>query len=169
MTPQNSKLHSLDELDFDILTHLREDGRKSFTELAHELNVSVGTIRNRYANLVESNVLQVYGRVNPQQIGFVAYAHILVSIRPSHFIEPVLEEFLTYPEVAFLAVTTGQYDIVIDVMCRDSEHLNELIRERVQKTEGVNHTTTNIYLKVLKTAQPEIRQVFGNGMNEETD
>ncbi|MEM8863734.1 MAG: Lrp/AsnC family transcriptional regulator [Chloroflexota bacterium] len=163
MTPNGSNLHALDELDFAILSHLREDGRKSFTELAQALDVSVGTVRNRYAALTESNVLQVYGRVNPAQVGFVAYAHILVSVRPSNKIEPVLEEFSQYPELAFLAVTTGQYDIVLDVMCRDSEHLNSLIRERVQKTEGVNYTTTNIYLKVLKTAQPEISQFFDNG------
>ena len=161
-----SKLHALDELDFAILSHLREDGRKSFTELANVLDVSVGTIRNRYANLVQDKILQVYGRVNPQQIGFIAYAHILVSVRPSYHIEQVLEAFMTYPEVAFLAVTTGEYDIVLDVMCRDSEHLNELIRERVQKTDGVNFTTTNIYLKVLKTAQPEIKQFFMNGAEE---
>ena len=160
MPPQASKLHELDELDFAILSHLREDGRKSFTELANTLNVSVGTVRNRYANLVQDKILQVYGRVNPQQIGFIAYAHILVSVRPSHHIEHILDEFMTYPEVAFLAVTTGEYDIVLDVMCRDSEHLNELIRERVQKIEGVYYTTTNIYLKVLKTAQPEIKQFF---------
>ena len=160
MPPQTSKLHELDELDFAILSHLREDGRKSFTELANTLNVSVGTIRNRYANLVQDKILQVYGRVNPQQIGFIAYAHILVSVRPSHHIEHILDEFMTYPEVAFLAVTTGEYDIVLDVMCRDSEHLNELIRERVQKIEGVYTTITNIYLKVLKTAQPEIKQFF---------
>lgn len=160
MPPPTSKLHQLDALDFAILSHLREDGRKSFTELANVLDVSVGTIRNRYANLVQDKILQVYGRVNPQQVGFIAYAHILVSVRPSHHIEHVLEEFMTYPEVAFLAVTTGEYDIVLDVMCRDSEHLSELIRERVQKTEGVHFTTTNIYLKVLKTAQPEIKQFF---------
>ncbi|MCA9999896.1 MAG: AsnC family protein, partial [Anaerolineales bacterium] len=40
MPPQASKLHELDELDFAILSHLREDGRKSFTELATMLNVS---------------------------------------------------------------------------------------------------------------------------------
>ena len=160
MTPNQSNLHTLDELDFAILSHLREDGRKSFTELANALDVSVGTVRNRYAALVENKVLQVYGRVNPQQVGFVAYAHILVSVRPSHRIDPILKEFAEYPEVAFLAVTTGEYDIVFDVMCRDSEHLSELIQERVQKTEGVNYTTTNIYLKVLKTAQPEIGQFF---------
>ncbi|MFT5194227.1 MAG: Lrp/AsnC family transcriptional regulator for asnA, asnC and gidA [Cellvibrionaceae bacterium] len=163
MTSNISDLHSLDELDFAILSHLREDGRKSFTELANALDVSVGTVRNRYASLVDSKVLQVYGRVNPQQVGFVAYAHILVSVRPSNRIEAILEAFSQYPEVAFLAVTTGEYDIVLDVMCRDSEHLSSLIRERVQMTEGVNFTTTNIYLRVLKTAQPEISQFFLNG------
>ena len=66
MSIPDSKLNSLDELDFAILSHLREDGRKSFTELVNMLDVSVSTIRNRYARLVEDNVLQVYGRVKPR-------------------------------------------------------------------------------------------------------
>ena len=161
----NSTLSKLDQLDFAILSHLREDGRKSFTELANALDVSVGTIRNRYTNLVDNHVLQVYGRVNPRQVGFMVYAHILIAVRPSRFIAPLLAEFETYPEIAFLAVVTGEYDIVLDVMCRDGDHLSELIQERVQKLEGVHYTTTNNYLKVLKTAQPDISQYFLNGNN----
>ncbi len=160
MSPENSPLRELDELDFEIISALREDGRKSFTDLAATLKVSVGTIRNRYEKLVETNVLQVYGRVNPRQVGFIAYAHILVSVRPSNRIDAIVDEFASYPEIAFLAVATGEYDIVLDVMCRDSEHLSELIQGRVQKTEGVVHTKTNIYLKVLKTAQPDVSQFF---------
>ena len=159
----NSTLAKLDRLDFAILAALREDGRKSFTELANTLDVSVGTIRNRYSNLIDNHVLQVYGRVNPRQVGFMVYAHILIAVRPSHHIEHLLTEFERYPEVAFLAVLTGEYDIVLDVMCRDGEHLSELIQERVQKLEGVYYTTTNNYLKVLKTAQPDISQYFLNG------
>ncbi len=160
MSPENSPLRELDELDFEIISALREDGRKSFTDLANTLNVSVGTIRNRYEKLVENHVLQVYGRVNPATVGFIAYAHILISVRPSHRIDAILQELVTYPEVAFLAVATGDYDIVLDVMCRDSQHLSELIQDRVQVIEGVVHTKTNMYLKVLKTAQPDVSQFF---------
>ena len=127
------------------------------------MDVSVGTIRNRYSNLIENHVLQVYGRINPRQVGHMVYAHILIAVRPSHHIPALLAEFETYPEIAFLAVVTGEYDIVLDAMCRDSEHLSELIQERVQSLEGVHYTTTNNYLKVLKTAQPDISQYFLNG------
>ena len=156
----DSKLSSLDELDFAILSHLREDGRKSFVELANALNVSASTIRNRYARLVENNVLQVYGRVNHEQIGFIAYAHILIVVRPSKNIALVSQELATYPEVSFLALMTGDHDIAADVMCRDNEHLKDLLNERIHKIEGVFYTTTNMYLGLLKTAQPELSQFF---------
>jgi Lrp/AsnC family transcriptional regulator for asnA, asnC and gidA len=160
MNIPDSKLSSLDELDFAILSHLREDGRKSFTELANALDVSVGTIRNRYARLVEDNVLQVYGRVNPEQVGVILYAQIFIVVRPSEHIESILYELAQYPEVSFLALVTGEYDIEVNVMCRNNEHLYSLVNEKIHKLEGVYFTRTNLYLRLLKTAQPDLSQFF---------
>ena len=62
---QTSSL-ALDELNFQLLLHLQKDGRKSFTELAEELGVSVGTVRNRVTRLIEDKTLQITGRVDPE-------------------------------------------------------------------------------------------------------
>lgn len=160
MTENDSKLSSLDELDFAILSHLREDGRKSFTELANALNVSVGTIRNRYARLIEDKVLQVYGRVNPEHVGFIVYAQIFIVVRPSRYIESILSEIAEYPEVSFLALVTGEYDIEVNVMCRHNEHLYSLVNEKIHQIEGVHFTRTNMYLRLFKTAQPDLGQLI---------
>lgn len=160
MIKENSTLSSLDELDFAILDHLREDGRKSFKELSEALDVSASTIRNRYARLVKENVLQVYGRVNPEYVGFMAYAQVLIVVRPSKYIKPILDEVINYPELSFLALVTGEYDIELNVMCRDNEHLNQLINEKIHKLEGVYFTRTNMYLRLLKTAQPNLSPFF---------
>ena len=72
----------LDDLDYKILEKLIKDGRKSFTDIADELGVSVGTIRNRFNVFVENELLTIIGRVNPDKIGFHTYAQILIKVRP---------------------------------------------------------------------------------------
>jgi len=156
----NPTASSLDELDFAILSHLRDDGRKSFTDLANTLEVSVSTIRKRYTRLVEDNILRVYGRVNSEKVGKILYAQILIMVRPSKFIETVLIEIAGYPEVSFLAVATGDYDIEADVMCRNNDHLNQLVYDKIVKIEGVDFVRTNIYLRIMKIAQPDLSQFF---------
>ena len=66
---QTSSL-ALDELNFQLLLHLQKDGRKSFTELAEELGVSVGTVRNRVTRLIEDKTMQITGRVDPEKVAF---------------------------------------------------------------------------------------------------
>lgn len=157
---QNSNLSSLDELDFAILSHLREDGRKSFTDLAEALDVSVSTIRKRYNRLVEDDILRVYGRVNSERIGTVVYAQILIIVRSPKLMDSILDQIAECPEVSFLAMTTGNYNIEADAMCRDSNHLNQLVYERISKIEGIDFVKTNIYLGIRKIAQPDVSQLF---------
>ena len=87
----------LDELDYKVLELLIKDGRKSFTEIAEELNVSVGTIRNRFNFFVEENLLTIIGRVNPQKIGFHTYAQILIKVRPVDKVSEVAEIIAVLP------------------------------------------------------------------------
>ena len=68
-----------DELDYQILKLLQKDGRMSFTEISKEINVAVSTIRHRFINLVEDGTLKIIGRVDPNKIGFNAYALGIVS------------------------------------------------------------------------------------------
>ena len=146
----------LDELDYQILEQLIRDGRKSFTDIADELNVSVGTVRNRYNAFIEHDLLTIIGRVNPEKIGFHTYAQILIKVRPVDRIAEVANLISNLPEVSFLAMTTGQYDLEVNVMCRDNEHLVSLMTNHITKMDGIFESSTNIYFKVYKYAQPDL-------------
>lgn len=148
----------LDDLDFSILHRLQKDGRKSFTDLAEELNVSVSTIRNRVTRLLEEKTLEIIGRVDPAKVGFNAYSQLFISVRPVSLLESVAKQLLVKEEVSFLALTTGTYDIEINLMCRNNNHLTNVISE-VQKIEGVYETKTNMYFKILKLNQPDLSLV----------
>ncbi|MGC4100043.1 Lrp/AsnC family transcriptional regulator [Ferruginibacter sp.] len=145
----------LDDLDFAILSYLQKDGRMSFTVIAKKLKVSIGTVRTRFNKLIEDGTINIIGRVNPDKVGFNSYAHIAVYIRPATLKEKIAQKISKMPEVSFLAGTSGDYDLEVDVMCRNNEHLVEFING-LSAIEGVQQTKTTIYFKVYKYAQPDL-------------
>lgn len=147
---------ALDDLDFQILSFLQEDGRMSFTVIAEKLDVSVGTIRTRLNKLIDEGTINIIGRVDPSKVGFNCYAHIAVYVRPATLKESVAQKIATLPEVSFLAMTSGDYDLEVDVMCRDNNHLVEFVNT-ISQLEGVDQTKTTIYFKVYKYAQPDLK------------
>ena len=146
---------TMDGLDFAIVSCLQQDGRMSFTVMASRLKVSVGTIRTRMNKLIEDGTINIIGRVDPDKVGFRSYAHIAVYVRPATLKEKVAEKIASLPEVSFLAMTSGDYDLEVDVMCRDNEHLVNFVNE-ISTFEGVHQTKTTIYFKVYKYAQPDL-------------
>jgi Lrp/AsnC family transcriptional regulator for asnA, asnC and gidA len=149
---------SLDDLDFAIISCLQKDGRSSFTVMAEQLDVSIGTIRTRVNKLIEEGTVNIIGRVDPDKIGFRSHAHIAVYIRPTTLKEQVASKILVLPEVSFLAGTSGDYDLEVNVMCRDNEHLVQFINT-ISGFEGIYQTKTLIYFKVYKYAQPELELI----------
>ncbi|MBX2933530.1 MAG: Lrp/AsnC family transcriptional regulator [Ferruginibacter sp.] len=146
----------LDELDFAILSYLQQDGRMSFTVIAEKLKVSIGTIRTRFNKMIEDGTVNIIGRVDPEKVGFRSYAHIAVYVRPATLKEKVAQKIAKLSEVSFLAMTSGDYDLEVDVMCRDNDHLVQFVNE-LSKIEGVYQTKTTIYFKVYKYAQPDLK------------
>jgi Lrp/AsnC family transcriptional regulator, regulator for asnA, asnC and gidA len=146
---------SLDELDYAIIAQLQDDARMSYTQIAHALGVSIGTVRNRIARLVDEGVMRFYCRLDANRLGFSTPTNIKVSIRPSALIEGAVDEIMSFPEVYYLALMAGEYDLDIDVMCRDQEHLTQLITQRLHKVKGVNAVSTNVILRVYKLSVPD--------------
>lgn len=145
----------IDELDYLILRELQKDGSMSLTDMAQKLGVSIGTVRNRVTRLLDDKTIQIIGRIDPDKVGFHAYARIFISVKPAKNIREVATKLSVLPEVSFLALISGKYDLELNVQCRDNNHLLELM-EQIQLIEGVYETETNMYLKVLKIAQPQL-------------
>ena len=146
---------TLDDLDFAIVSCLQQDGRMSFTVMADQLKVSVGTIRTRMNKLIEDGTINIIGRVDPGKVGFHSYAHIAVFVRPATLKERLAQKISKLPEVSFLAMTSGDYDLEVDVMCRDNVHLVNFVNQ-ISKFKGVHQTRTTMYFKVYKYAQPDL-------------
>jgi Lrp/AsnC family transcriptional regulator for asnA, asnC and gidA len=141
----------VDKLDLDILALLQHDGRKPYTEIAHMLDVSEGTVRNRVARLVESGAVQIVGLIDPYQLGFDAPAMIGVSLQ-SVDLEMTAAQIARFPEVSYLVMVSGEYDLMVEVLCRDREHLVAFLNQQLRKVPGVVRTETFLILDTFKMA-----------------
>ena len=141
----------MDEIDRAILAYLQKDGRTPFTEIAKELGVAEGTVRNRVARLQEDHALQIIGMVDPRRVGYDAPALIGVSIQPPHM-ETAAAEIAAWQEVSYLIMVSGEFDLIVEVLCRDREHLADFLRDRLQQATGVQRTQTFMILHTYKMA-----------------
>jgi len=143
-------MRMLDEIDRRIITGLQFDGRKSFTELAADVGISVSAVRYRVQKLEASGILQVVGIADPLKIGFDIMALIGVRIAAGHA-DRVIAEFAKLPETSYVAATAGSFDAFLEVVCRDTAHFRDLLR-RVNCTEGLISTETFFITEIHKMA-----------------
>ena len=138
---------SLDRLDREIIEALQANGREPFRQIAASLGVSEATVRNRYSRLCRANVLQVTGVTNPLGLGFEAQA--MLGIKTSGPPEPVADQIAAWREAGYVVVTAGQFDLLVEVLCRDRRHLLDIIN-RVRALDGVVSTESFVYLELWK-------------------
>lgn len=131
----------MDEIDRLILNYLQEDGRTPFTHIAKQARVSETTVRSRYRSLVEQGIVRTVGIVDPYALGFQAPAIISISVEPGKT-DQVAQTIGLLPEVSYLVMTLGSCDLVVEVFCRDLEHLTDLSTEQIQRIPGVRSTET---------------------------
>jgi Lrp/AsnC family transcriptional regulator for asnA, asnC and gidA len=136
----------VDELDRRIIEALQENGRESFRRIAARLGVSEATVRSRYARLVSEGILQVVGVTNPLGLGF---DQALVGLKTSGPPGDVADELARWPEVDYVVVTAGQFDVVVEVVASDRRELLELTN-RMRGLDGVISTEMFLYLEMWK-------------------
>jgi Lrp/AsnC family transcriptional regulator for asnA, asnC and gidA len=148
----------MDELDLIILETLQEDGRTPFTQIAKKVGVAESTIRSRYASLVEQGIVQTIAVIDPFAVGYNAPALIGISVEPGT-IYAVAEALEKLAEVSYLVLILGGYDLVVEVFCRDREHLTQLITDQIQTIPGIRTTETLVIGEIFKLSffwRPEL-------------
>jgi Lrp/AsnC family transcriptional regulator for asnA, asnC and gidA len=139
----------MDELDRLILQTLQQDGRTPFTQIAKQANVSETTVRSRYQALVDKGIVRTVGVVDPYALGFQAPAIIAVSVEPG-LTDQVARAIAALPEVSYLVLTLGSFDLIVEVFCRDLPHLASLIGQQIRQIPGVRSTETLMIARSYK-------------------
>ena len=136
-------------LDKRIIEHLQQDGRRPFTQIAADLGVSEAAVRARTNRLVERGVLQVVGVTDPLRLGFQQMAMIGIRCERDKLVE-VSERIADMPEVDYVVITAGTYDLLIETVCEDNEALLRFLAEKLRQIDGVRDTETFVYLRMVK-------------------
>jgi len=139
----------MDELDLLILQTLQKDGRIPFRQIARQGGVSETTVRSRYRHLIAQGIIRTVGVVDPYALGFQAPALVGVVVEPGTM-DQVARTIATLPEVSYLVITLGSWDLVAEVFCRDLPHLSHLVTEQLHRIPGVRTTETLMIARSYK-------------------
>lgn len=141
----------MDKLDSDILELLRKDARRPFTDIAQQLGTSEGTVRNRVARLTQNQTVQFVGLIDPNQVGYDAPAMIGVTVQ-SNLLDKAANKIAQFSEVSYLVMVSGEYDLIVEVLCQDREHLASFLNDKLRQVEGVIRTQSFMILRTFKRA-----------------
>lgn len=140
---------TLDETDLAIIDALQQDGRVAFAQIAEQLGVSPGMIRQRYGRLVDEGFLKVVAITNPMRMGYGAMAMIGIRAEGSKLLE-VAEKISKLDEVIYMVISSGRFDIFAEVVCRDHADLLRFITEKLSTIDGVRESESFMHLKIMK-------------------
>jgi Lrp/AsnC family transcriptional regulator for asnA, asnC and gidA len=138
----------LDDYAKAIIEELQSDGRRSYAAIAKTVGLSEAAVRQRIARLVDSGVMQIVAVTDPLTVGFRRQA--MIGIRADGDLREVAERLSALVEVDYVVITAGGFDILVEVVAEDDEHLLRLLNESIRTVEGVRDTEAFIYLRLAK-------------------
>ena len=119
----------LDETDRRIITVLQEDGRRAYGAIAVEVGLSEAAVRRRVQRLRDSGALEIVAVTDPLQFGFHREA---------------------IDEAVYVVLTGGSFDLLVEVIAEDDEHLVTILNDEIRSIDGVSAVETFLYLKLAK-------------------
>ena len=148
MTSRAGNHGALDEVSKRIIEQLQEDGRRPYAAIGKAVGLSEAAVRQRVQRLLDAGVMQIVAVTDPLQVGFSRQA--MIGIRAEGDLTAVADELADMPEVDYVVVTAGSFDLLAEAVCEDDDALLELISTRIRTIPGVRTTETFVYLKLRK-------------------
>ena len=141
-------MSGIDKLDRQILSELMHDAEQPYTELAKKLFVSGGTVHVRMKKLRDMGLVKgATLTIDHTKLGYDICAFLGIYLDKSSLFDDVSEELKKIPEVVEAFYTTGLYNIFIKIYCRDTNHLKNVLHDKIQKISGIQRTETMIALE----------------------
>jgi Lrp/AsnC family transcriptional regulator for asnA, asnC and gidA len=150
-TPGNNRGvtdQALDSINKQIIEHLQRDGRMSYATLAKTIGLSEAAVRQRVQRLLDHGLMQIVAVTDPLTLGFARQA--MVGVKVLGDMRRIADEIAAIPEVDYVVICAGGYDMLVELVCTDDEHLLELLNDRIRAIDGVSATETFMYLKLAK-------------------
>jgi Lrp/AsnC family transcriptional regulator for asnA, asnC and gidA len=138
----------LDEVSRQIIEQLQQDGRRSYAAIAKVVGLSEAAVRQRVQKLLDSGVMQIVAVTDPLRVGFRRQA--LIGLKAEGDLRQVADKLADIPEVDYVLLCAGSFDLLVELVCEDDEDLFRLINDRVRTIPGVRATESFVYLRLVK-------------------
>ncbi len=137
----------IDGIDKKILRYLMSDARKPVLEIARSIGISGAAIHQRLRKLETSTLLTGSKFIiNPKALGYTTMAYVGIYLEKAMSNPVAVKQLEKIPEVLECHYTTGNWSILVKVLCKDNEHLMQVLNKEIQQIEGVSRTETFISL-----------------------
>ncbi|MEY8869364.1 MULTISPECIES: Lrp/AsnC ligand binding domain-containing protein [Gaetbulibacter] len=143
----NQNIH-IDGIDKKILRALMEDARTPILEIARQVGISGAAIHQRLRKLEKSKLISGSKFViNPKVLGYTTMAFIGIYLDKAVSNPEAVRQLQKIPEVLECHYTTGNWSIFVKILCKDNEHLMQVLNKEIQSISGVSRTETFISLQ----------------------
>ena len=139
--------YHLDGVDKEIVYMLMDNAKTSLAHISKHVGISTTAVHQRIKKLELAGVIEnSISFLNPRKIGYKVVSYIGVFLeQPSHY-QDAIKNLNLVNEVVEAHYTTGNYTIFLKVLCKDNDHLMEILNKN-QKLKGVTRTETFISLE----------------------
>lgn len=139
---------AMDDTDKAIIRALQIDGRASYSKLGPAVGLSQAAVRQRVQRLIDRGAMQVVAVTDPATLGFAVQA--MVAVCATGDVRRVAERLGEVAEVEYVVITAGRFDLLVEVVCTDTEHLLGVVNDRIRAIDGVTSTEVFTYLTLVK-------------------
>lgn len=141
----------MDAIDKQILNILQEDDRTPYAKISERLGIGISTVHFRIKRLLGHGIIRGFSiNVNPEAVGYRSQAWIGLSVDPLKMQE-VAKLLAQYDEVQIIATSTGDHDMVVQLMAKDEKDLWRFINEKIKPMDGVEkHFHVSSFLDIYK-------------------
>ena len=139
----------LEPLDRELIHELQRDGRVSFRTLAQRLEVSERLLSKRYRRLADANVVRVMAVGNPLVLGFGAMAWLGIRLSEGAMAADVSARLGSVRGIDYVVLTTGRYDLMAELVCRDRDELIAALDRQIGGIAGIEQVDTFLHLRLL--------------------
>ena len=127
----------MDRIDQKILSFLQKNDKISYHKLAKCLNLAASTVHNRVKNMEKKGIIKQYSAIiNPHKVGYNTRALLGITVNPKKM-KDIAQELASYEEVQLVAVSTGDHDIIVQVIAENEKMLWRFINTKIKPIEGI--------------------------------
>ena len=145
---RNGSSPQLDAVSLAIIEQLQEDGRLRQAHGLADGGVRSAAVRQRVQKLLDQGVMQIVAVTDPLTVGFRRQAMVGVNVEGD--VESVADALSAMSECEYVVMTAGSFDLMVEIVCEDDDHLLEVINKRIRAVPGVRSTESFVYLKLKK-------------------